>query len=1094
MRLNTSKTPNEFTNLCSKGRLKEAFESFTSEIWSDPSLFSPLSLLKHLHSLIITSGSSSEKFVANHLLNAYAKIGELSTAVTLFDVMPRKNIMSCNILIGGFIQNGDLESARQVFDEMPKRNVATWNAMVAGMTQFEFNEEGLSLFSQMHGLGFMLDEFTLGSVLRGCAGLKDLNAGWQVHGYVVKCGFEFNLVVGSSLAHMYMKSGSLGEGERVIKAMPIRNVVACNTLIAGRAQNGFSEGGLDQYNMMKMAGFRPDKITFVSVISSCSELATLGQGQQIHAEAIKTGASTVVGVISSLISMYSRCGCLDESVKAFLEREEANVVLWSSMIAAYGFHGKEEEAIELFNRMDQVGLDANDVTFLSLLYACSHCGLKDKGLQFFNLMIEKYGLEPRLEHYTCLVDLLGRSGCLEEAEGFIRTMPAKKDAIIWKTLLSACKIHKNADIAKRIAEEVLRLDPQDSAPYVLLSNIQASAKRWQDVSEVRKVVRDRRVKKEPGISWFEVKNQVHQFCMCDKSHPQSMEIDMYLKELTWEMKLQGYVPDTGSVLHDMDTEEKEHNLAHHSEKLAIAFALMNTPEGFPIRVMKNLRVCSDCHVAIKQLNNHESNLLKKGSVEFVCGFYCFGSCTYYLFSVAIVGGGNHSVGWSTNVGHPVKEGATLQLTVDGELALRNSDGDHVWSTNTLGKSVVGMNMTEWKNLVLFNNERAIVWQSFDYPTNTLLVGQQLYEDQKLISSSSNLWARGLYFATLKFVTDCATYIGGKVNHKYIISSDDGHLKIFHHSNANGWREIVDMITHDLGECQHPSHCGEYGLCRQGQCSCPIGIDWVRYFEQHRAKMENISNRLSFKYPLEMYNNNVSDGYSCVATEDFKERLGGGAFGTVCKGMLEDGTQIAAKRLDKLGQGMKEFFAEVETLGHIHHANLVRLIGFCAKKAYRLLVYEYMTNGSLDSWIFWDNQRPCLNWQAWKKIILHIEKGLAYLHEECRETLTAHSQNLENICFKCCRRSLSINYMVENMDEGVKQYHAEEVVRMIKIGAWCLQNDQSRRPSMSIVVKVLEGLMEVDTNVNYNFTYATASSSTINSHASTAPPASVLSNP
>ncbi|KAF5949179.1 hypothetical protein HYC85_015136 [Camellia sinensis] len=519
--------------------------------------------------------------------------------------------MSCNILIGGFIQNGDLESARQVFDEMPERNVVTWNAMVAG-----------------------------------CAGLKDLNAGMQVHEYVVKSGFEFNLVVGSSLAHMYMKSGSLGEGERVIKAMPIRNVVACNTLIAGRAQNGFSEGALDQYNMMKMAGFRPDKITFVSVISSCSELATLGQGQQIHAEAIKTGASTVVGVISSLISMYSRCGCLDESVKAFLEREEADVVLWSSMIAAYGFHGKGEEAIELFNRMDQVGLDANDITFLSLLYACSHCGLKDKGLQFFNLMIEKYGLEPRLEHYTCVVDLLGRSGCLEEAEGFIRTMPVKKDAIIWKTLLSACKIHKNADIAKRIAEEVLRLDPQDSAPYVLLSNIQASAKRWQDVSEVRKVMRDRRVKKEPGISWFEVKNQVHQFCMGDKSHPQSMEIDMYLKELTWEMKLRGYVPDTGSVLHDMDAEEKEHNLAHHSEKLAIAFALMNTPEGVPIRVMKNLRVCSDCHVAIKYISEIEN--------------------------------------------------------------------------------------------------REII----------------LYEDQKLISSSSNLWACGLYFATLKLATGFATYMGG----------------------------------------------------------------------------------------------------------------------------------------------------------------------------------------------------------------------------------------------------------------------------------------------------------------------------------------------
>ncbi|XP_059665029.1 pentatricopeptide repeat-containing protein At2g41080 [Cornus florida] len=607
-----SKPVGEFLKLCNKGSLKEAFEAFKSEIWSDPTLFShlfkgciqthSLSVARQLHSLVITSGCSSDKFICNHLLNVYAKFGELRTAVALFGVMPRKNIMSCNILIGGYVQNGDLESARKVFDEMGERNVATWNVMVTGLTQFEFNEEGLGLFSKMHELGFLPDDFTLGSVLRGCAGLKDSQAGRQVHGYIIKSGFEFNLVVGSSLAHMYMKSGSLGLGERVIKAMPIQNVVACNTLIAGRAQNGCSEGALEQYNIMKMAGFRPDKITFVSVMSSCSELATLGQGQQIHTEAIKSGVSSVVAVVSSLISMYSRCGCLDDSVKAFSEREEADVVCWSSMIAAYGFHGRGEEAINLFNQMEQEGLEANDVTFLSLLYVCSHCGLKNKGIELFTLMVQQYGLEPRLEHYTCMVDLLGRSGCLKEAEDLITTMAIKADAVIWKTLLSACKIHKNADMAKRIADEVLRIDPLDSASYVLLSNVQASAKRWRDVSVVRKAMRDGGVKKEPGISWLEIRNQVHQFSMGDKSHPQLMEIDRYLKELTDEMKLRGYVPDTGSVLHDMDVEEKEYNLAQHSEKLAIAFALMNTPEGVPIRVMKNLRVCCDCHVAIKYIS------------------------------------------------------------------------------------------------------------------------------------------------------------------------------------------------------------------------------------------------------------------------------------------------------------------------------------------------------------------------------------------------------------------------------------------------------------------------------------------------------------
>lgn len=511
--------------------------------------------------------------------------------------------MSCNIIINGFLQSGDLESAQKVFDEMPERNVATWNAMVTGLTQFEFNEEGLGIFSEMHGLGFLPDNFTLGSVLRGCAGLRSLHAGRQVHAYVMKCGFEFNLVVGSSLAHMYMKSGSLEEGEKVIKSMPTPNVVAWNTLIAGKAQNGYSEVVLDQYNVMKLAGFKPDKITFVSVISSCSELATLGQGQQIHAETIKAGSSSVVGVVSSLVSMYSKCGSLEDSVKAFKEREDVDVVLWSSIIAAYGFHGKGEEAIKLFEQMEQEGLEPNDVTFLSLLYACSHCGLKEKGIQFFDLMVEKYGLKPRLEHYTCVVDLLGRSGCLEEAKAMIRSMPVKADAIIWKTLLSACKIHKNSDMASRIAGEVLRLDPQDSASYVLLSNIHASARRWEEVSNVRKSMRDRNVKKEPGVSWLEIKNQIHQFCMSDKSHPKSLEIDLYLKELTAEMKLRGYEPEIGSVLHDMDIEEKEYELAHHSEKLAVAFALMNTPEGVPIRVMKNLRICSDCHVAFKCISD-----------------------------------------------------------------------------------------------------------------------------------------------------------------------------------------------------------------------------------------------------------------------------------------------------------------------------------------------------------------------------------------------------------------------------------------------------------------------------------------------------------
>ncbi|XP_010685821.2 pentatricopeptide repeat-containing protein At2g41080 [Beta vulgaris subsp. vulgaris] len=603
---------NELANLCSRGRLKEAFESFKFEIWSDPNLFSHLihgciskkSLPwgKQLHALITTSGCYLDKFINNHLLNMYGKLGELDTVLVLYHVMPRKNVMSSNILINGYVQRGDLESAQKVFNDMPERNVATWNAMVIGMMQYEHNEEGLDLFSRMHVLGFTPDEFTLSSMLRGCAGLRALFCGREVHAYAIKSGHDLSLVMGSALANMYMRCKSLEEGEKIIQGMAIHNVVACNTLIAGRAQNGYPEGALEQYSLMKKAGFQPDRITFVSVLSSCSELAILGQGQQIHAEVIKRRATAVVPVISSLISMYCRCGCLEESIKAFLQCKDADIVLWSSMISAYGFHGKGEEAIEIFKQMERQGLVANEVTFLSLLYACSHCGLKDEGLKYFDLMVERYGLKPWLEHYTCVVDLLGRTGCLEQAENLIRSMPTKPDAVIWKTLLSACKIHKNADMAKRIAKEVLKLDPQDSASYVLLANIQASAKRWDEVSIVRRAMRDRRVKKEPGISWFEFKNEVHNFTMGAKTHPRSMEICFYLEILLSDIKKSGYVPDTGSVLQDMDVEAKEHNLGQHSEKLAIAFALMITPPGFPIRVMKNLRVCTDCHTAIKYIS------------------------------------------------------------------------------------------------------------------------------------------------------------------------------------------------------------------------------------------------------------------------------------------------------------------------------------------------------------------------------------------------------------------------------------------------------------------------------------------------------------
>ncbi|KAF2601969.1 hypothetical protein F2Q70_00024401 [Brassica cretica] len=606
----SSDSSNTIASLCSKRNFREAFNRFGLNIFSNTSLFTPfikslqsLPSTKQLHCLLVVTGFSSDKFICNHLMTLYSKLGAFPSAVALYDRMNKKHYMSSNIIINGYVRDGDLVNARKVFDEMSERKFTTWNAMIAGLIQYECNEEGLRLFREMHELGFSPDEYTLGSVFSGCAGLRSVFIGQQAHGYMVKYGLELDSVVSSSLAHMYMRNGKLRDGQSVIRSMPVRTLVAWNTLISGYAQEGCPETVLCEYKKMKISGYRLDQITFVTVLSSCSDLAIRGQGQQIHAEAVKIGASSVVAVVSSLISMYSKCGCLEDAAKAFSERGDEDEVMWSSMISAYGFHGRGEEAIKLFNTMvEETEMEINEVTFLNLLYACSHSGLRDKGLELFDTMVEKYGFKPSLRHYTCVVDLLGRAGDLDQAEAKIRWMPMKPDAVIWKTLLSACSVHKNAETAQRAFEEILKIDPNDSSCYVLLANVHASAKRWRDVSEVRKSMRDKDVKKEPGVSWFEHKGEVYRFKMGDRSQSQSKEIYSYLKELTLEMKVKGYKPDTASVLHDMDDEEKESDLVQHSEKLTVAYALMVLPEGVPIRIIKNLRVCGDCHVAFKYIS------------------------------------------------------------------------------------------------------------------------------------------------------------------------------------------------------------------------------------------------------------------------------------------------------------------------------------------------------------------------------------------------------------------------------------------------------------------------------------------------------------
>jgi pentatricopeptide repeat protein len=346
---------------------------------------------------------------------------------------------------------------------------------------------------------------------------------------------------------------------------------------------------------MRRDGFVPDKVAMVTIVNACAKLGAMNKARLVHDYVCARRYSLDVELGTAMIDMYAKCGSIDSSREIFDRMEQKNVISWSAMIGAYGYHGQGREALELFHMMLNSGIIPNRITFISLLYACSHAGLVDDGLQLFSLMSVSYGVRPDVKHYTCMVDLLGRAGRLDQALRLIENMEVEKDEGIWCAFLGACRIHRQVDLAEKAAKLLLSLQTQNPGHYILLSNIYANAGRWKDVAKIRNLMTKRRLKKIPGYTWIEVDNIIYRFGAGDNSHLRSKEIHEMLKSLSQKLESAGYVPDTNSVLHDVDEEVKLGILHAHSEKLAIAFGLIATPDGTPIRITKNLRVCGDCH-------------------------------------------------------------------------------------------------------------------------------------------------------------------------------------------------------------------------------------------------------------------------------------------------------------------------------------------------------------------------------------------------------------------------------------------------------------------------------------------------------------------
>lgn len=516
-----------------------------------------------------------------------------------------RKIFSDNVVVGTglldmYSKCHHISYARKIFNMMSEKNEICWSAMIGGYVICDFMREALALYDEMvfkHGMN--PTAVTLASILRACAKLTDADKGKHLHCYTIKSGLDLDSTVGNSLLSMYAKCGILDDAIRFFDEMISKDKVSYSAIISGCVQNGSAEKALLIFRQMQLSGIDPDVATMIGLLPACSHLAALQHGACCHGYSVVRGFTADTSICNAIIDMYSKCGKFYISREVFDRMQRRDIVSWNTMIIGYGIHGLGMEALSLFHEFQALGLKPDDVTILAVLSACSHSGLVMEGKYWFNAMTQDFNIKPRLVHYICMVDLLARAGHLDEAYSFIQKMPFEPDVHVWGALLAACKIHKNIEMGEEVSKKIQLLGPEDTGNFVLMSNIYCSVGRWDDAAHVRIIQRDRGYKKIPGCSWVEISGVIHGFIGGDQSHPQSSSINKKLQELLVQMKKLGYCADSSFVLHDIEEEEKEQSLLYHSEKIAIAFGLLNISPSKPIVVTKNLRICVDCHTAIK---------------------------------------------------------------------------------------------------------------------------------------------------------------------------------------------------------------------------------------------------------------------------------------------------------------------------------------------------------------------------------------------------------------------------------------------------------------------------------------------------------------
>lgn len=480
-------------------------------------------LAKAAHSLSLKLGPLSNLHLATRIVAAYCKCGMVDGACQLFDEISTTasflDVVSWNTVVTGCVQKGRDKDAFRYF-----------NLMQSYYSLYRCDDEA-----------FGADSYTLSSLLSSTHCLeKNMSIGKQLHGYAIRTGTVSGLSVSNALITFYATWDRLWDAKQVFDTMPQRNVVSWTASISGFARRrGYEEESLRLFVQMMRGdtGQKPNQFTFASVFSACASIAWYSQGTVMISLAIKLGHFFNIHVQNSLIGFYSECGCLESAVSAFDALNEPDIVSWNSLLKGHSQQGRGEEALRVLDKMCKKGTAPDSITFLSILSACSHAGLTSQGLDLFSRMERDYGVKPKAEHVSCIVSVLGRAGLVREADAFIRGIGCEVGPSVWRTLLGACRVHRNVGVAELAATELLQLEPCDSEAHVVLSHIYAENGRWDMVRNLRHSMKEKGVEKEePGFSWIDVGNRVHSFVAADSGHPDIYEIEERLIELTNNIK------------------------------------------------------------------------------------------------------------------------------------------------------------------------------------------------------------------------------------------------------------------------------------------------------------------------------------------------------------------------------------------------------------------------------------------------------------------------------------------------------------------------------------------------------------------------------